>query len=65
MPEKPVFKVTNKMFEMLSDWQTKLEDGTVEDPIAQSEESSKSVPPHNSGEKPESLEENQESDGCI
>ena len=65
MPEKPVFKVTNKMFEMLSDWQTKLEDGTVEDPSERSEESSKSVGQHNSGENPESVEETDRSDECI
>lgn len=63
MPEEPVFKVTNKMFEMLSDWQNKIESVTVKDPVAESEESAKSNhQPDESSEKPEDIEGNNSGD---
>lgn len=62
MPEEPVFKVTNKMFEMLSDWQNKIEEGTVEDPVAESADSAKSNPPQNRSEKPGDIEGNNSGD---
>jgi hypothetical protein len=57
MPDEPVFKVTNKMFEMLSDWQNKLEDGTVKDPSVESEASPESQPADKSSDKSENTEE--------
>lgn len=35
MPQEPIFNVTKKMFEMLSDWQEQIDRGDIEDPSVQ------------------------------
>jgi hypothetical protein len=58
MSQEPVFKVTNKMFEMLSDWQEKIDNGTIEDPSAKADKSPQSTTPENQGENRETTENN-------
>jgi hypothetical protein len=47
MSQEPVFNVTNKMFELLSDWQEQIDHGTIEDPVAKADDSPQSNPPEN------------------
>jgi len=56
MSQEPVFKVTNKMFEMLSDLQEQIDNGTIEDPVAKADDSPLSNPPENPTENRESSE---------
>lgn len=58
MSQEPVFKVTNKMFEMLSDLQEQIDNGTIEDPVAKADDSPQSNPPENPTENRESSENN-------
>ncbi len=56
MSQEPVFKVTNKMFEMLSDWQEQIDNGDIEDPVATAADSPQSNPPETQTENRESSE---------
>lgn len=56
MSQEPVFKVTNKMFEMLSDWQEQIDNGDIEDPVAKGDDSPQSNPPETQTENRESSE---------
>jgi hypothetical protein len=58
MSQEPVFNVTNKMFELLSDWQEQIDHGTIEDPVAKADDSPQSNPPENQTENRESSENN-------
>jgi hypothetical protein len=58
MSQEPVFKVTNKMFEMLSDLQEQIDNGTIEDPSAKADEPPQSTTPENPGENRESIDNN-------
>ncbi len=56
MSQEPVFNVTNKMFEMLSDWQEQIDNGTIEDPVAKADDSPQPTTPENQTENRESSE---------
>lgn len=57
MPQEPVFNVTKKMFEMLSDWQEQIDRGEIEDPSAQVAKID-DLPQENGKSKPETEAKN-------
>ena len=58
MSQEPVFKVTNKMFQMLSDLQEQIDSGTIEDPVAKADDSPQPNPPENQEKNRELPEKN-------
>jgi hypothetical protein len=58
MSQEPVFKVTNKMFEMLLDFQEQIDNETIEDPSAKADELPQSNTPENQIKNRESPENN-------